>query len=74
MRWADAMKASKVSRAERPLTDPDNRKEPNVILIDPRFSLTIPKAFHVREPIAWQRVPLRHADEYGDWEPDRSEP
>lgn len=70
MRWADALKASKIGRAERKLVDREGHEgtAPNVILLDPKFPKA-PKLFRAVEHVAWQRVKLREADKYDDWEP-----
>lgn len=66
MRWADAIRASPIKRAERKLGD--GEKEPNVVLVDPKFPKA-PKLFRATEYAAWQRIPLREGDNYDDWEP-----
>ena len=70
MRWADALKLSSNKRVERALLDPDtNHQEPNVLLIDPKFSETTPKLFRAIDNFAWLRIPLRVAKQYDDWRP-----
>lgn len=71
MRWADALQASPVGRAERRLLN-IGEDEPNIILQDPKF-LKAPKAFQAREQYAWRRIPLKLADNYDDWEPMKFE-
>lgn len=70
MRWADAVRGSKMGLATRKLASEDDELEPNVLIIDPKFSKTTPKAFHVGgDEYAWIRVKLRLAKNYDDWEP-----
>jgi len=70
VRWADALRASKVGKATRPLVDGDDTNVPSVILVDPKAGPN-PKAFHVvgDQTYGWVRVPLKLAGKYDDWEP-----
>lgn len=69
MRWAEALKQSKISQIERKLINIDDAAEPNILLLDSKFSESTPKAFHATESVAWIRVKLKFADNYDDWEP-----
>lgn len=81
MRWADALNASPLKKAERDLKEPSDRSEPNVVLVDPKFNALdrhkATKAF--RAPVdeihgttwsyGWSRVKLATADNWDDWRP-----
>lgn len=75
VKWADAVRGSKMNMATRKLVRDDDILEPNVLLIDSMFSKTTPKAFHVAAgdygwgEYGWVRVKLRLAKDYDDWEP-----
>jgi hypothetical protein len=68
MKWADALKASKIGRAFRQLDKIFSDDEPNIILIDKNFSKA-PRLFRAIEQEAWTRIKLKEAKKYEDWEP-----
>ncbi len=71
MNWKQAIYASPVLAATRPLGDgiDYDGTEPNIILFDSKHQPPLPKAFRAVERYAWQRRPLGAAKNYEDWDP-----